>query len=110
MPRGGFRKGSGSLPTWRNGKTKTIRVPETLARQVLDIARTLDRGESLFSLEPTFEPVTESKVIDLSRASITPVDGEMAIRLEELVRLGYKIKPDSLSEMVAARIRRKRYG
>lgn len=110
MPRGGFRKGSGSQPTWRHGKTKTIRVPEALAAQVLDIARTLDRGESLFSLEPIFEPVTESKIVDLSAASITPVDGEMAVRLEELVRLGYKIKPDSLAGMVAARIRRKHYG
>jgi hypothetical protein len=110
MPRGGFREGSGGQPTWKHGKTKTIRVPEVLAEQILDIARTLDRGESLFSLEPIFEPVTGSKVIDLSGASITPVAGEMAIRLEELIRLGYKIKPDSLAEMVAARIRRKRYG
>lgn len=30
--------------TWRNGTTKTIRVPESLAPQIIKIARLLDSG------------------------------------------------------------------
>lgn len=109
MPRGGARKGAGGVSKWRHGKTKTIRVPQDLASQILDIARALDEGESFLPLHSISEPVTESKEIDLSRVSIAQVNGEIAVRLEDLVRLGYKIKPDALSEMVSARIRRKRY-
>lgn len=30
-------------PTWRNGATRTIRVPKVLAKQILEYARELDK-------------------------------------------------------------------
>ena len=44
MPRGGKRPGAGVKPTWKHGKTKTIRVPVALAEQILEFARKLDIG------------------------------------------------------------------
>ena len=51
MPKGGIRPRSsdGSLdhllkPKWKQGKTRTIRVPKVLADQLLDIAHHLDEG------------------------------------------------------------------
>ena len=51
MPKGGIRPRSsdGSLdhllkPKWKQGKTRTIRVPKVLADQLLDIAHHLDDG------------------------------------------------------------------
>jgi chromosome segregation ATPase len=40
---------------WRQGKTTTIRVPITLAEQLLALARRLDDGESLDTSEKTAE-------------------------------------------------------
>ncbi|MEM9922514.1 MAG: hypothetical protein AAF915_01950 [Cyanobacteria bacterium P01_D01_bin.50] len=43
--RGGHLPGSSPFTnTWRNGKTKTIRVPINLAPQIIEIARLLDVG------------------------------------------------------------------
>jgi hypothetical protein len=54
MPKGGIRPRSsdGSLahllqPKWKQGKTRTIRVPKVLAEQLLEIAHHLDSGGSL---------------------------------------------------------------
>ena len=51
MPKGGIRPRSsdGSLahllqPKWKQGKTRTIRVPKVLAEQLLEIAHHLDAG------------------------------------------------------------------
>lgn len=108
MPRGGLRPGAGGTPTWNTGKTKVIRVPEALADELLRLARILDEGGELVDKAATFDAVTGSKEIDLSKVSVTHSGGEIAVRLQDLVRLGYRIKPDNLAKMVAARIRRKR--
>ena len=54
MPRGGIRprRIDGSTdhllkPKWKQGRTRTIRVPVVLAEQLLEIAHRLDSGESL---------------------------------------------------------------
>ncbi len=54
MPKGGIRPRSsdGSLdhllkPKWKQGKTRTIRVPHVLADQLLDIAHHLDSGGAI---------------------------------------------------------------
>jgi hypothetical protein len=109
MPRGGAREGAGGLSTWKHGKTKTIRVPEVLAEKVLAIARLLDANP--LSYEPVTGSniaVTGSNVIDLSGVQVTQVNGEIAVKLEDLVGIGFALQPRSLAEMVDARIRRKR--
>lgn len=109
MTRGGRRAGSGGVSTWRFGKTKTIRVPVELSNAVLAFARELD-GSSISSLESkpvSKAPVLSQNVIDLSGVSVAQIGGEIAVKLEDLVKLGYILQPDSLSKMVDARIRRK---
>ena len=109
MPRGGAREGAGGVSKWKHGKTKTIRVPEKLADKILAVARHLD--ENPLSYEPVTGSklaVTGSNVIDLSSVQMTHVNGEIAVKLEDLVVLGFTFHPRSLAEMVDARIRRKR--
>lgn len=45
MPKGGARPNSGPRPSWKHGKTTTIRVPIVLADKLLEIARALDENE-----------------------------------------------------------------
>lgn len=89
MPRGGYRVGAGSKPTWNCGKTKTIRVPELLADRVLEISRLLDEGQSLGS-------ETTSKVVDLSGVVILHTTNGPVVRLVDLLRAGYEIRPERL--------------
>lgn len=42
MPRGGRRLNAEAKFKWKDGKTKTIRVPVVLAERVLAFARSLD--------------------------------------------------------------------
>ncbi len=46
MPRGG-RRSTTWKPTWKHGKTRTIRVPIVLAESILNLARILDEGEAV---------------------------------------------------------------
>jgi hypothetical protein len=59
--RGGSRLGAGLKPTWKHGKTQTVRVPIALADQLLEIARKLDSSE-------VSDSDTESNTIDVSAA------------------------------------------
>lgn len=97
MPRGGKREGAGGKPTWKNGKTKTIRVPVVLAEEVLRIARELDE-------KGTIEHDTESKVLDLSGITVPEIRGKRFVFLQDLVRLGYEIKPYNLAVKVIEEI------
>lgn len=99
MPRGGKREGAGGKPTWKNGKTKTIRVPVVLAEEVLRIARELDE-------KGTIEHDTESKMLDLSGISIRQHNGIIAVYLEDLVKAGYQIRPEKVAQLVEARIQK----
>lgn len=114
MGRGGYRIGSGNKPKWKSGKTKTIRVPEAIADEVMSIALDLDQGKSVVTLRNNekvvnIENITQSEnvdVVDLSGISLTHSGGEVAIKLTDLVKKGYKILPKKLSELVNARLSR----
>lgn len=99
MPRGGKRKGAGRKADWKHGKTKTIRVPEVLAEEILEYAHKLDIGDIT-------DYVTISKVVDLSGISVRHHSGVIAVYLEDLVRAGYEIKPERISQLVNARIQK----
>jgi hypothetical protein len=97
MPRGGKRKGAGSKPTWIHGKTKTIRVPESLSEKIVGLARVLDEGGII-------EDVTKSKYIDLSGIRITLFQGKPAVLIEDLLSAGFKVRPLKLSDTVRKEI------
>lgn len=110
MSRGGYREGAGVKPTWKHGKTKTIRVPVDLADEVLRLARLLDEGKKLTdTLEIIKSSITdydtESRVIDLSGISIKTCNGKMALYLEDLAKLGYEILPIRLGQAVKSLFR-----
>lgn len=100
MPRGGKRPGAGGQFKWRHGKTKTIRVPEVLAEQILEFAKKLDEGIN------TIEHETPSKVLDLSGISIRVCGGKQAVYLEDLARAGYDILPERLGRIIKAVLRK----
>lgn len=106
MPRGGYRAGAGGKPTWRSGKTKTIRVPEALVERILQIARVLDEEGSLelSDNEGDVRTETESKTIDLSGISIHAHQKGPAIYLADLLRAGYEIKPERLVRSLKPKI------
>ena len=60
MPRGGARPNSGPPPSWRHGRTKTIRVPRALAAQIKHLARQLDQGRLEYDTGSEIERDTSS--------------------------------------------------
>lgn len=100
MPRGGARPGAGVKSTWKSGKTRTIRVPIALVDAILAFARELDERDGIM------ESVTNSKVINLFGISIRHQNGATAIYLEDLVKAGYEILPESLSNSVKERMQK----
>lgn len=106
MPSGGQRKGSGSKPGWKHGKTKVIRVPEALAEQVIEYARKLDEGKIKNDDAKQITPML--KIIDLSGVSLTSISGQMGVRLSDLVNKGYHLTPKRINDIVLASIKSKR--
>ena len=98
IPRGGKRLGAGGKPTWKNGKTKTIRVPITLADNVLGIARKLDDGTVI-------ERDTSLKVIDLSGIVVPEIRGRRFVFLSDLVKAGYDFQQFKWADQVKAELR-----
>jgi hypothetical protein len=98
MPRGGKREGAGGKPTWKNGKTKTIRVPIVLAEEILKIARELDE-------KGTIERDTESKLIDLSEITVPEIRGKRFVFLSDLLRVGYELHPLKWAEIARAELK-----
>lgn len=98
MPRGGRRSGAGGKPTWRHGRTKTIRVPDALSEKILQIARILDEEGSLELSSNGGNATTEtgSKVLDLSGIAIHAGQNGPSVYLADLLRAGYQIKPERL--------------
>lgn len=97
MGRGGKRTGSGRPSSWQNRKTKLIRVPEKFADELLDIARQMDAG--CFN--------GSAHILDLTGVQVTHANGEIAVRLEDVVKKGYRVSPPLLAQMVNSRIKRK---
>jgi hypothetical protein len=100
MGRGGLRVGAGSKPAWKNGKTKTIRVPEVLADKIMEYAKNLDDGEII-------ESVSESKIINLSGIPLKTYNGKLVVYLEDLVKAGFEILPSTLGDMFKAILRQR---
>lgn len=96
MARGGKREGAGGRPSWKNGRTKPVRVPIALADKILEIARVLDE-------EGAEEAVTGSKVIDLTGVAIYSSKDGPTVRLIDLVRAGYEIQPERLAKSLMGR-------
>jgi hypothetical protein len=98
MSRGGKREGAGGKPTWKNGKTKTIRVPAVLAEEILRMARELDETGVI-------ERDTESKVLDLSGITVPEIRGKRFVFLSDLLMSGYEIHPLKWAEAARAELR-----
>jgi hypothetical protein len=98
MPRGGRREGSGSKPSWKHGKTKPVRVPEALAERILEIARILDEQG---------DPSSVSKVVDLTGVAVLQSRNGPVVRLADLIRVGYTIKPERLIKSFQGQIKQK---
>lgn len=98
MPRGGKREGAGGKPTWKNGKTKTIRVPIAIAEEVLKLAKELDE-------KGVIERDTESKVLDLSGITVPEIRGKRFVFLSDLLMSGYEIHPLKWAETARAELR-----
>ena len=98
MARGGRREGAGGRPSWNYGKTKPVRVPIALADKILEIAKILDEGkfEDSDKLKGVGELVTASKVIDLTGIAILYSKDGPVVRLADLIRVGYEIRPERL--------------
>lgn len=105
MARGGRREGAGGRPAWKYGKTKPVRVPIALADKILEIAKILDEGkfEDSDNLEEFEELVTASKVIDLTGIAILYSKDGPVVRLADLVRVGYEIRPERLVRNLKAK-------
>jgi hypothetical protein len=99
MARGGFREGAGSKSKWLAGKTMVVRVPQVLSEEVLRLAGLLDEGR-------TVDDVTKSKYLDLSGISISYIEGKPAILIEDLLSVGFKIRPIKLVDALRKQIDR----
>ena len=77
MPRGGYHPNAerwGRKSAWQNDSdTKTIRVPESLAEQILDYAHKLDNGEAI-----DYETKANNEAIQL-RIELEQMRQELAI-------------------------------
>ncbi len=91
MPRGGYRENAGRKKKWKHGETTSIRVPISLADQILEIAHKIDEGIKI-------ENDTKSNVIDLTGIPLTMINGKKGVSLYNLFKAGYEIYPLSLAE------------
>lgn len=102
MPRGGKRKGAGGKFKWNHGKTTVVRIPESLADEIMNIARALDQGALITlheqSSELCYDDVTQSKVIDLSGVSVKSFLNQPAVLIADLLVKGYDIEPKNITE------------
>ena len=102
MVRGGHREGSGRPSAWvSSSETKAIRLPEWMVGQVMEVARKLDRGEQIESVQNHSACGSEIKSLlaltDRWRASV-PVGQEKAPRWIKTVQLLAELDA-SLSEL-----------
>jgi len=123
MPRGGIRprRTDGSTdhllkPKWKQGRTRTIRVPVAMASQLLEIAHRLDEGEFLeltqdnrvkergHSIELTHDNLAEGSLhpIDVTHDNKTDLSRLKAKQLEALALLQNAITPKSKGGSYAA--------
>lgn len=123
MPRGGIRprRTDGSTdhllkPKWKQGRTRTIRVPVAMADQLLEIAHRLDSAEVLDltqdnwanepgqSIDMTQSNLAEGSIhsIDLTQDNIIDLSRRLAKQLEAITLLQNAITPKSKGGSYAA--------
>ncbi len=73
MPRGGRRESSGRKLKWNLGKTTAVRITEAIAATILEVAKRLDRGESIESI---VTPEPEAITVKLSTANLGKSEGQ----------------------------------
>lgn len=95
--RGGKREGAGGKPSWNYGRTKPVRVPIALAERIVEIARILDQGSEEL-------PAVSSKIVDLTGVAIRQARDGAVVKLSDLVRAGYSLKPDGLMELAGRKV------
>jgi hypothetical protein len=108
MARGGVRLNAGAKAKWKHGKTKTIRVPEALADEIIEYTKRLDS-------EGIIENVSQSKTVpgipgtkllvtdntlNLSNISIHRFENRSFVFIEDLIKAGYEIQPSKLAAIV----------
>lgn len=109
MPRGGFRENAGRKSGWNNTETQVIRVPKSLASQLIEIARKLNNGEAFelvakskteaepserVVLDPAIEPAVISGQMNLlsfdteiaSSKAVVPPNKEFSLPISDLGR------------------------
>lgn len=95
MPKGGLRpRADGSLehlikPKWKLGPTQTIRVPQALAKQLLNYAHRLDDGEAIVVLQDNRDDL-------ISQANLAKILLERCEYLEQLGR-GTEIQEQAIA-------------
>lgn len=82
MPKGGIRprRIDGSTdhllkPKWKQGRTRTIRVPVVLAEQLLEIAHRLDEGEPL-DLTQDNRAEGDGNLVELTQDNLSEGSGQ----------------------------------
>lgn len=109
MARGGYREGAGGKYKWKNGKTKVVRIPESLEKEILDFAMVLDALEGFDPVTRTSnDGVTRSRVIDLTGIVVRSFNGNPCVYLADLLRVGYDIYPGELAESVKLKLEREK--
>jgi hypothetical protein len=101
MPRGGYRVGAGGRFKWIHGKTKTIRVPEALADEIVRLAIMLDSGK-------TIDDVTQSKHLNLSGVRVHFLNDGPVVYIEDLLKAGFTVRPVTLVNRVREFLDKKR--
>ena len=87
MPRGGARPNSGPPPSWKHGRTTTIRVPRALAAQIKHLARQLDEGK--------LECDTGSEIENDTSSKIERDTGSMIVEAVEILTEALKLKSNA---------------
>lgn len=111
MPRGGYHPHAerwGRKSNWKNDSvTKTIRVPEALMEQILELAHRLDNGEKTAFVTESNQPIVDydTEAMDRTRDSSIDCDTEAieaVHRLQTEVGLLEKEKGELQQQLEAA--------
>lgn len=108
MARGGARLNAGAKSKWKHGKTKTIRVPEVFADQVIEYAKKLDSKGIIENVSqsktvpgiPGTGLLIASNTLNLSNISIHRLKNKSFVFIEDLIKAGYEIQPSKLAAIV----------
>ena len=95
MPRGGARPNSGPPPSWKHGRTTTIRVPRSLAGQIVQLARRLDEGKLELDTGSKIERDTGSNIECDTGSKIEHDTGSKIAEAVEILTEALKLKSNA---------------